>query len=83
MRGFEFLANLDYSLLACSHLTTLGIMARTLLDGNDKELTQAGLRKKIQLAQNSNGWLQDSSHVIWSPLSIFGSVPEFSDRFSL
>lgn len=59
MKGFEFLANLDYSLLACSQLTTLKIMARTLLDGKDKELIQAGLRKKKNpLAQkDSNVWI--------------------------
>ena len=53
------LPNLDSPLLACYQLPTLGTMARTLLDGNDKEFSQAGIRKKIQLAQkNSNGWLQ-------------------------
>lgn len=85
MKGFEFLANLDYSLLACSQLTTLKIMARTLLDGKDKELIQAGLRKKkihwLKKIQMSGS--KGLSHVIWCALPIFGSVPEFSDRFFL
>lgn len=78
------LPNLDSPLLACYHLPTLGTMARMFLDGNDKELSQGGLRKKfnwlktIQMAGSTR-----LSHVMWSPFPIFASVPEFLDRFLL
>lgn len=78
------LPNLDFPLLACYHLPTLGTMARMFLDGNDKELSQGGLREKFNWLKNIQmAGSKSLSHVTWSPLPVSGSVPEFLDRFSL
>lgn len=78
------LPNLDSPLLVCYQLPSLGTMARTLLDGNDKELSQAGLRKKFSWLQKvQTAGSKSLSHVIWSPFPLSGSVPKFSDRLSL
>lgn len=92
MRGFEFLAQPGFSSLSLSQPSTLGAMTRTPLEGNEKEPSQTALRKKkkINWLMKANSQERASgmagsrslSHVICSPSSIFGSIPEFSGSLS-